>query len=87
MLVGCCSCSCTGSATRSALGQSGDVTGIFEQVRYLFPLLGLYAALIASGREGRGARFGRPGPASCWSALAIALSIAAQLTSVLAFYG
>lgn len=66
--------------------QRGEVTGTFEQVRYLFPLLGLYAALIALAVRGDWPRFGRPA-GILLICMAIALSFAAQMTSVLAFYG
>lgn len=68
------------------LSANNDVTGIFETVRYLFPLLGLYGALIALAARGAGVRLGRP-VGVLLVGLALALSVGAQLTSVIAFYG
>jgi hypothetical protein len=68
------------------LGQTGDFTAIFEQVRYLFPLLGLYGAVIALGARGAGQTAGRA-VGVLFVSLAVALSFGAQLITVWRFYG
>ena len=68
------------------LGQTGDFSTIFEQVRYLFPVLGLYAAVIALGARGLGRDAGRA-VGLLFVSLAVALSFGAQLVTVWRFYG
>ena len=68
------------------LGQTGDFSSIFEQVRYLFPLLGLYAGVIALAARGAGPVLGR-GTGILLVALAISAGMAAQLITVWRFYG
>jgi hypothetical protein len=68
------------------LGQTGDFTSIFEQIRYLFPLLGLYASVIALAARGAGRVAGRAA-GLLFVCLALSLSFAAQLLTVWAFYG
>jgi hypothetical protein len=58
----------------------------FEQGRYLLPLLGLYAAIVAFGLRGLGARAG-PTVAAVLVVAAASHSLWAQLLTIARFYG
>jgi 4-amino-4-deoxy-L-arabinose transferase-like glycosyltransferase len=60
--------------------------GDWEQARYLFPLLPLYAAIIALAARGAGRRYG-PAVAVLIVSLAIAHSLLAFLVTVTRYYG
>jgi hypothetical protein len=59
---------------------------LFEQGRYLLPLLALFAALVGVALRGLGARVGRPVGAALVMAM-LAASVFAQLMTIDRFYG
>ena len=63
-----------------------DSGGVFEQARYLLPLLPLYALLVALAVLGAGRRFAPP-VAVLLVVAAGALSIAGQLQTLMRYYG
>jgi hypothetical protein len=67
-------------------GWKRDTGTNFEQGRYLLPLLGMYAAIIAAGLRGLGARVG-PVAAGVLVVAAASHSIWAQLLTIARFYG
>jgi hypothetical protein len=69
----------------SYIGQL-DVPGGFEQARYLFPLLGLYAAVIALAVRGAGERYG-PAVGVLVVCITIAHSAVAMLLTLTRYYG
>jgi hypothetical protein len=58
----------------------------FEQARYLFPLLALYAAIVALAARGAGRRWG-PAAGVLFVALAIAHTALAVLVTLTRYYG
>jgi 4-amino-4-deoxy-L-arabinose transferase-like glycosyltransferase len=65
--------------------QLGEAAG-FEQARYLLPLLGLYAAIIALAARGAGRRYG-PAAGVLIVSIAIAHSLLAMLLTATRYYG
>ena len=65
--------------------QLGAAEG-FEQARYLLPLLGLYAAIIALAARGAGRRYG-PAAGVLIASVAIAHSLLAMLLTMTRYYG
>jgi len=66
-------------------GRTPEIQG-FEQARYLFPMLALYAALIALAARGAGRRFG-PTAGVLIVSLAIAHTLLALLLTLTRYYG
>ena len=65
--------------------RAGQVIG-FEQARYLLPLLGLYAAVIALAARGAGRRYG-PAVGVLIVSVAITHSVVAMLLTLTRYYG
>jgi 4-amino-4-deoxy-L-arabinose transferase-like glycosyltransferase len=63
-----------------------DIGQLFEQARYLMPLLALYGAIVALAVRGAGRRAG-PAVAGALVVLAIAHGLAAQLLAISRYYG